>query len=189
MLQQNDKKEGPVTAVIRRCVKRGREEEFENWLKGVGNDALNFPGHLGSNIIRPSRKSRPEYIIIFRFDTYDNLMSWETSEIRRSWVEKVQPLVTGETKIQHVTGLEYWFTLPDQPESLPPPRLKMAFVTWLALFPLVLAIPPLLVLVLSDLYEVFRIMIIAAVMVLLMTYAVMPVMTRLFASWLYVRKS
>jgi antibiotic biosynthesis monooxygenase (ABM) superfamily enzyme len=177
--------EGPFTTVVRRTVRKGKEEAFEDWLKGIMSDALAFQGHLGTGIIRPSRKSRSEYIIVFRFDTYEHLMAWETSDMRRSWVERVQPLITGETSVQRMTGLEYWFTVPDHPESAPPRRIKMAFVTWLALFPLVMIVPPLLSEILGPIPGWAQIMVIAAVMVLLMTYAIMPQMTRLFSRWLY----
>lgn len=177
--------EGPFTTVVRRTVKAGKEEAFEEWLKGIMNDALTFQGHLGTGIIRPSRKSRPEYIIVFRFDTYEHLLAWETSEVRRGWVQRVLPLITGETSVQRMTGLEYWFTVPDHPESVPPSRIKMAFVTWLALFPLVMLVPPVLYELLGAVPGWAQIMVIAAVMVLLMTYVVMPQMTRLFSRWLY----
>ncbi|MBN1447140.1 MAG: antibiotic biosynthesis monooxygenase [Bacteroidetes bacterium] len=177
--------EGPFTTVVRRTVRRGKEEAFEQWLKGIMKDAMTFEGHLGVGLIRPSRKSHPEYIIVFRFDTYEHLMAWETSAVRRTWVERVQPLITGETYVQRHTGLEYWFTVPDHPGSAPPPRIKMAFVTWLALFPLVIVLPPLLQHFLAFLPGWGQIMIIAAVMVLVMTYIVMPQMTRLFSRWLY----
>jgi uncharacterized protein len=177
--------EGPITGVVRRTVKPGKEAEFELWLKGIIGDALRFPGHLGADVIRPASKSRPEYIIIFRFDTYDHLLQWETSEIRHRWVQRVQDLIIGETHIHHLSGLEYWFTAQDMPEYDAPPRIKMAFVTWLALFPLVLVLQPLFMELLDFLPVWTRIMIIAAVMVLLMTYLVMPLMTRLFTFWLY----
>ena len=166
-------------------VKRGKVDEFEQWVKDVGNEVIRFEGHLGTNILRPSSSERPEYIIIFRFDTYENLMRWEDSDVRRYWIEKVQPLITRETRAHHLTGLEYWFTLPEQPGKKAPARHKMAIVTWLALFPLVIVVPPLLLLLIGPWPSVVQIMIIAAVMVLLMTYIVMPVMTRLFARWLY----
>jgi uncharacterized protein len=177
--------DGPVTAVIRRTVKPGKEAEFELWLKGVGGDALQFPGHLGTNIIRPTSRSRPEYIIIFRFDTYKHLEDWETSEIRHRWVQRVQDLIIGETHIHRLSGLEYWFSMQDLPEYDTPPRIKMAVVTWLALFPVVLVVQPVFIWLLDFLPSWTQVMIIAAVMVALMTYVVMPVMTRIFKPWLF----
>lgn len=180
-----DKSEGPFTTVVRRRVKPGKEAAFEEWLKGVTRDAVTFPGHLGVGVIRPSSKSRPEFIIVFRFDTYENLIAWETSDIRRSWVERVQPLITGETSVQRLTGLEYWFTVPGHPGSVAPPRWKMATVTWLALAPIVMIVQPLLLPLLKPLPTWMQITIMAGVMVLTMTYAVMPLMTKLFSFWLF----
>lgn len=177
--------DGPVTAVIRRTVKPGKEAEFELWLKGIGGDALQFPGHMGTNIIRPTSASRPEYVIIFRFDSYQHLEDWETSEIRHRWVQRVQDLIIGETHIHRLSGLEYWFTVQDLPEYDAPPRIKMAVVTWLALFPVVLVVQPLMLWLLDFLPSWTQVMIIAAVMVGLMTYAVMPVMTKIFKPWLF----
>ncbi|MBE0643114.1 MAG: antibiotic biosynthesis monooxygenase [Bacteroidetes bacterium] len=182
-----EKTEGPFTTVVRRTIKTGKEQAFEEWLSGIMNDAMRFEGHLGVGIIRPSSKARLEYLIVFRFDTYEHLIAWETSEVRRNWVQRVQPLITGETSVQRMTGLEYWFTVPEHPGSVPPPRHKMAFVTWLALFPLVLVIPPLILRFLGAIPSWGQVMIVAAVMVLLMTYVVMPQMTRLFSGWLYRR--
>ncbi len=182
-----EKTEGPFTTVVRRTIKAGKEQAFEEWLNGIMNDAMKFDGHLGVGIIRPSSKLRLEYLIVFRFDTYEHLIAWETSEVRRTWVQRVQPLITGETSVQRMTGLEYWFTVPDHPGSAPPPRYKMAFVTWLALFPLVLIVPPLLLRFLGAVPSWGQVMVVAAVMVLLMTYVVMPQMTRLFSRWLYRR--
>lgn len=177
--------EGPVTGVIRRTVRHGKEGEFEEWLKGVVGDAARFPGNLGTNIMRPASKARPEYIIIFRFDTYQHLQDWETSEVRHRWVERVQPLISGETQIHHLTGLEYWFTVPDHQEGHPPPRYKMALVTWLALAPVVMLVQPLLLPRLDALPPWLRTVIMAGVMVLVMTWLVMPVMTRVFKFWLF----
>lgn len=180
-----DRSEGPFTTVVRRRVKPGKEAAFEEWLKGVTRDAVTFPGHLGVGVIRPSSKARPEFIIVFRFDTYENLIAWETSDIRRGWVERVQPLITGETSVQRLTGLEYWFTVPGHPGSAAPPRWKMATVTWLALAPIVMVVQPLLLPLLTPFPTWIQITIMAAVMVLTMTYAVMPLMTKLFSFWLF----
>ncbi|HLN34007.1 MAG: hypothetical protein WCB31_13600 [Nitrososphaeraceae archaeon] len=48
-------------------------------------------GSMGIDIIRPtsnaSIKSKSEYMIIFRFNTYDNLAKWEKL-IRNEWLQK-----------------------------------------------------------------------------------------------------
>jgi uncharacterized protein len=73
----------PVTLTVSRRVKRGREAEYETWLKGINQAAASFPGFCGVNVIRPSSNGQGEYVSIFRFDSHINLKAWEESEIRR----------------------------------------------------------------------------------------------------------
>ncbi len=174
----------PVTAVASRRVKPGREQEFEEWVSGILAAANKFPGYLGSEVLRPSDPEDDEYRVIFRFDHESNLHAWENSEERQRWLEKVRPLLH-EEKVDVLTGLETWFTLPSKPGEPAPPRYKMAIVTWLAVFPMVAVIFSLFGPWLDLLPMLLRTMVFTVVMVTLMTYVIMPRMTRLFSFWLY----
>ena len=197
-----DQEDGPITVIVTRVAKRGRIKEFEDWMDGIVHESLKFEGHLGVNIIRPVEHSRPEYVIVFRFNTLENLLKWEKSQERKDWLEKSKNVVEGEDKVQKFTGLEFWFTprSPDRAkneanntqDSIPkvnvPPRYKMVMVTVSILFVLLhTLIPPIrqltesLPLLLSDLLGV-------TITVLLMTYFIMPSVTRLLKGWLYKRK-
>jgi uncharacterized protein len=129
----------PVTAVASRRVKPGREREFEQWVPGILAAAKEFPGYLGSEVLRPSDPEDDEYRIVFRFDHASNLHAWEDSEERRRLLREAEPLIHKE-KVHFLTGLETWFTLPSKAGEPSPPRYKMALVTWLAVFPLITAI-------------------------------------------------
>jgi uncharacterized protein len=176
----------PVTAVASRRVKPGREREFEEWVSGIFAAANKFPGYLGSEVLRPSDDPEDdEYRIVFRFDHASNLHAWENSEERRHWLRKSRPLLHEEEKVHVLTGLETWFTLPSKPAEPPPPRYKMAIVTWVAVFPVVAVIFSLFGHWLNLLPTLVRTLVFTAVMVTLMTYVIMPRMTRLFSFWLY----
>ena len=176
----------PVTAVVSRRVKSGREQEFEEWVSGILAAANAFPGYLGSEVLRPSdHDDDDEYRIISRFDHASNLHAWETSEERRHWLHQSRPLLHEEEKVHVLTGLETWFTLPSKPGDSPPPRYKMAIVTWLAVFPVVAIIFSVFGQWLSLLPTLLRTLVFTVVMVTLMTYVIMPRMTRLFSFWLY----
>ena len=175
----------PVTAVASRRVKRGREQEFEEWLSGILAAASEAPGYLGSEVLRPSDSEEDnEYRVVFRFDHASNLHAWEHSEERQRWLRKAEPL-QDEEKVHVLTGLETWFTLPSKAGEPSPPRYKMAVVTWLGVFPIVTIIFSLFGHWLSLLPTLERTLVFTAVMVTLMTYVIMPRMTRLFSFWLY----
>ena len=175
----------PVTAVASRRVKPGREGEFEEWVSGIMAAANRFPGYMGSDVFRPSDPDDDEYRIVFRFDHESSMRAWETSEERRRWLEESRPLLQEDEKVRVLTGLETWFTLPSKPAEAPPPRYKMAVVTWLAVFPLITTIFLALGPVLNQLPTLLRSLVLTVIMVSLMTYIVMPRMTRLFSFWLY----
>jgi uncharacterized protein len=64
----------------------------------------------------------------------------------------------------------------------------MAIITWLAVFPLATVLFMLLNPLLAGTSVVLRTLVFTMVMVSLMTYVVMPHMTRLFSFWLYPKK-
>ncbi|HEY9646668.1 MAG TPA: antibiotic biosynthesis monooxygenase [Chroococcidiopsis sp.] len=174
-----------VTVVISRRVKPGCEEQFEAFLLGVTAACSQFPGYLGSSIFRPASADDPEYRVIFKFDQLSHLRRWETSAERQTWFAQAEALTECPPTIQVLTGLETWFTLPGKAAIVPPPRYKMALVTWLAVFPLITLISAVLQNQLLPLPLVLRVMVVTAIAVPTMTYGLMPQMTRLFAQWLY----
>jgi antibiotic biosynthesis monooxygenase (ABM) superfamily enzyme len=122
------------------------------------------------------------------FDSAEHLRAWLDSDEHAAWLERAEPHVIGPMRTSLVTGLETWFTLPGQPAAPPPPPTppyKMALVTSAAIFPLITAI----VVTTGPLLEgpplAARLAITTAFAVPLMTWVVMPRMTRLLRGWLY----
>ena len=94
-------------------------------------------------------------------------------------------VVEEETEMQQVTGLEFWFNLPGVPVNMVPSPHKMALVLMVVVFMLVLAMNLIFGSVLSDLHMIVRIALVVIVQVMLMTYVIMPQVTRLMHPWLY----
>src|SRR3712207_7785931 len=69
----------PVTGVASRKVEPGREGEFEEWVSGILGAVQDFPGYLGSDVLRPKSAEEGEYRILYRFDHTSNLERWEES--------------------------------------------------------------------------------------------------------------
>jgi antibiotic biosynthesis monooxygenase (ABM) superfamily enzyme len=174
-----------VTVVTSRRIKPGCEAAFEEWLEGIGKEAAKFPGVLGRKIIRPADHEHPEYVIVFKFDHYSNLKRWVDSPVRAEWLERVKPLCLDEYREQILTGLETWFTLPAKPGMMPPPPWKMAVVTLGVVWPLGLGISGALAKPLGPLPLPARSFVVSAIMICLMTWVVMPRVTRLFRRWLF----
>ncbi len=175
---------GPVTVAVTQHIAAGKEHEFEFWLQGVGRAAVQFPGHQGLTVLSPTGAGRT-YTYIFRFDNFAHLQAWERSAEKDRWVAQLHNLVEAPARKQIVTGLEYWFRLPGKATVKLPPRYKMAIVTVLAIYPLTTLLGWL---VSPGSLEVSRLakgLVVTVLAVGLMTYVIMPRMTRLFARWLF----
>jgi antibiotic biosynthesis monooxygenase (ABM) superfamily enzyme len=181
MAQQPD---SLVTFVVTRMVKHGREAEYEAWIRGICMAVLPFAGFLGADVIRSGEQNHRTYEVIFRFDTHAHLMDWEDSDVRQEWLKQLSPLTEGETKVQRLTGLEYWFVTPDATGKMPS-RHRQAFLSWLVIFPLQAAIFTLLAPLVNPLPVLMRTMIVSGIVIPLMTYLVMPRLTKWLARWLF----
>jgi uncharacterized protein len=177
--------EGPVTTTVTRRVKPGHEAAYEAFLAGISGAARAFPGYLGVEVFRPTPGGGGEYRIVYRFDSLAHLHAWLDSAEHAAWLERAEPHVAGPMRTQVLTGLEGWFTLPSQPGARPPPPYKMALVTWVTIFPLITLVVVATAPLLGSLPLVGRLAVTTGVTVPLMTWMVMPRMTRLLRRWLY----
>jgi uncharacterized protein len=144
-----------------------------------------YPGHLGAQVFRPESASAGEYRIVYRFDTAEHLRAWLDSDEHAAWLERAEPHVIGPIHRQVLTGLETWFTVPGRQGTRPPPPYKMAVLTWITIFPLITLVVVVLGPLLDGLPLVARLAITTAVTVPIMTWLVMPRVTRLLRGWLY----
>jgi len=174
----------PATSVITRVVKPSAEKAFEEWLHGISQESARFPGHLSATIFRPPPGGR-EYTIVLQFDSEENLRRWLRSGRRREWIERVGALEEVPEQRRDLTGIERWFTLPGRPQAAPPPRYKMALLVALAAYPTVLALHVILYPIIGRVPYVVGALISSVCLVLLLTYVVMPKVTRVFHDWLY----
>jgi uncharacterized protein len=178
--------EGPVTTSVTRRVKPGHEAAYEAFLAGISGAARAFPGYLGVEIFRPTPGGQGgEYRTVYRFDSAAHLHAWRDSPEHAAWLARAEPHVAGPMRTQVLTGLEGWFTLPSQPGAPPPPPYKMALVTWVTIFPLITLVVVATAPLLGRLPLVARLAVTTGVTVPLMTWVVMPRMTRLLGRWLY----
>jgi uncharacterized protein len=174
----------PVTVLYSRRVRPGREADFETWAHGIVAAARQFPGHLGASVL--GAPGSREYHILFSFADRRSLRAWLESAERQRWLARLGDLLEADRGLQQLTGLETWFKLPGSnvPTMKPPPRWKMWLVSLVAVYPLVLAFQALLVPRMTRLPLPLRALLFPLVLLTLMTFVVMPMVTRLLRRWL-----
>jgi hypothetical protein len=177
--------EGPVTVTVARRVAPGREHDFEDWYDGVIRAAARHPGFLGSGVLRPHTTGQ-DWHVVYRFADAESLHRWEASDERAHWLRKADELIEEETGRQRVSGLETWFAMPGRTAPAPP-RWKMFLVTLAAILPLILLMSTLVLPLMDGWPLIARTVVFSGTLTGLMTWVVMPRMTRLFRRFLYGR--
>lgn len=181
---------GPVTVSITRHVLPEHVDQMVAWVRAGSSLAERFPGFLGTGWVRPGVDSE-QWHMLYRFDGAASLARWEASGQRAWWLESAQGLV-GESRKERRTGIEGWFDTPQRrdvedlrPAPTSPPRWKQAVMIWTAFFPLSLVIGLLLSRFAPALPIVPRVLVTTLVMTPVMTYLVLPQLTRRLARWLH----
>ena len=178
----------PVAVLALRTVKPGFEEKFEGALHDFISRSLQTEGQLGVSVMRPVQGSGlREYGILRRFSDSESRDRFYESPIFKQWEITVASLTEGEPKHQHLSGLETWFVLPGQRAVIPPPRWKMAVVTVVGVWPASMLVPWLLNPLIGKLPTPLQALLVAAGIVILLTWAIMPFLVRILNPWLQIR--
>ena len=173
------------TVVVSHFIKEGKEQAFEEALKLVIQKAMGYEGYEGIQIIRPNAKANNEYILLIRFDSEKNYQTWAESAPRNEWFNELKDYIYKESEIRYEEGLEFWFSLPELTGTKPPTKWKMAILTWMVIYPSVLLLSTVAGIYLGFLPLAIRMLLVSMTLVSLMTYLIMPKITKAFAFWIF----
>jgi uncharacterized protein len=170
-----------IHVAITRQVKPGCEAAFETAILEFFADSLKHPGILGAQLLRPLPGSTDRtYGILRSFASEADRDRFYRSPAFAAWEEAVAPLVEGGYSLRPLHGLEAFFR-----GEGPPPRWKMALVTWLGVWPSVYLVARLTG---RGLLRGWPGWLASGantlVVVLLLAWVVMPLLTRAFRPWL-----
>ena len=135
------------------------------------------------DVIRPGDSSNPEYTTLVKFDNCENLKQWNESEILDEWLEKLPDLLIGSSYAQKAEGLELWFDRPNSP--IEPPYWKRVVIGVVCVYPLVILLNWALAPVTSHFHDKISLLLNVTVLSGLLTFPVMPWVTRQLRFWLY----
>jgi len=177
----------PVTVAITRRADPAHSTEMHAWVQAGMSMAQQFDGYLGGGWVRTGPGSG-EWHMLYRFASPVSLAAWEGSPQRQWWLHTAEGLVE-HTRTERRTGIEGWFDPPVERELVEhtasaPPRWKQAVTIWSVFFPLNLLATVTLGKLIVDLPVVLRVMITTLVLTPIMTYFLLPWVTRRLDGWL-----
>ena len=174
--------DGPITVLVARRVRPGKEVEFEDWASEMTRAASAFDGFLGAGLLRPGHVGELWHVV-YRFASADDLARWQQSRARSDLLAHGDQVMSTSHE-RRMTGLETWFEVPGRTAPAPP-RWKMFVVTSIVIFVLQLMLNLVLHRVALSHELVPRVALISFCVTALMTWVVQPRLARLLEGWLY----
>src|SRR5882757_2476022 len=172
----------PIHVAITRRIKPGREQEFRTALREFFARSLAESGVYGAAmLVPPPGSASNEYGIIRSFASIADRDAFYASPLYREWKKRVTPLSNGEPDARELHGLEVFFRQDSRPL---PPTWKMAIATYLGVVPTIMTLAKTLGPLSHSWNFVLYNLVFNACVVVLLTWVVMPLITRALHRWL-----
>ena len=106
-----------ATVIIGQRLRLGCDEEYLAWQHDLNNTASRYPGFIAAEVSPPSAV-RPDWTVVYRFDTVANLRAWLNSATRQDRLTQGRQYLDGPPTQQVISG-----------SAKPPDQLVTAVVT------------------------------------------------------------
>lgn len=168
-----------IHVAITRKILPGKEQEFKESLRNFLGQSFVHDGVHGAAIISSFPGADNNEIGILRtFKDEKERDDFYNSEQFQAW-ESYASTLTEPAVYRQLTGLEAWFR-----SATPPPRWKMAIATLCGVIPTSLFLYYTTGWLLKDLPGPFRLLVSAMLMVGILTWVIMPFVTKILKRWL-----
>ncbi|MDX2256186.1 MAG: antibiotic biosynthesis monooxygenase [Pseudanabaenaceae cyanobacterium bins.39] len=183
----SDPAKATITMVISEVVAPHQISEYEAWTKEINQAAQQFAGFIGVDIIRPRDEQHPEYVVIVKFDSYEHYWNWLNSAEYKYWMQQARKFISRRSHQYQPSGLELWFTLPRQYQKqvTAPAYYKQVIIGVLSVYLLILLSNLVISPWLTWLPDLLALLISVTFVSALISYPVMPYLTKVLGFWLY----
>jgi antibiotic biosynthesis monooxygenase (ABM) superfamily enzyme len=173
-----------VTVVVSHPVGPDDEEEFLAWQQRVTDAERTFPGFQGAELFRPVPGVQPAWTALYRYDSDEHADAWLESDVRRRLLGEGRRFQDFELR-RISSPFGSWFAQPGEDEAgASPANWKTALSVLIGLYPTVV----LLTLAISEIWSsasLWQSLLLGNILsVSLLTWVVMPVVTRALRFWL-----
>ncbi len=171
----------PIHVAITRRVLPGREAEFHEGLREFFQTSFDHGSVMGASMLTPAPGSESrEYGILRTFTNEADRDAFYQTPMFKAWDQRARSLTEGEPEYRQLNGLEAWFRSPN-----PPPRWKMAVATLIGVFPTSLFLGATVGPLTRGWPFPTGTLVFSVLMVALLTWVVMPQVTRILHHWLH----
>jgi uncharacterized protein len=173
-----------VTIVVSHAINPANEEAFLAWQQRMTDAERMFPGFLGAELFRPVPGVQREWTALYRYDSDEHVDAWLESAERQRLLDEGTRFQDFELR-RISSPFGSWFAPPGGGQGGPgPAQWKTALSVLVGLYPTVV----LLSLAISEIWsgaQLWEALLVGNILsVSLLTWVVMPIVTRALGFWL-----
>src|SRR5262245_14542253 len=172
-----------LTVVVARRIRAGHEDEYERTMRDFVAWSLTQPGHEGLHVLRPPHGER-NYTVVSNFRDAAARRAYTGSSEYASWMARFAPLTEGDPRIRELTAPEGFVSMPGSALRRPP-HWNLAVATFLGVPPTSVSLGEVLGPRIAPWPLLARATAFSAAMVTMLTWMVMPLVTRALHGWLF----
>lgn len=174
----------PATAVISSRIRSGAEPAFRDLHEEIVTSMRRAPGFQQAHLFEPVDDVQPDFVVAYTFDDRAHLDEWLGSATRERFTARVEALLAEQRHLSVLGGFAGWFPHPAGGAEVTAKRWKQTIAVVIGLFPITLAITLLRERFAPSLPLVPGLLAGNVIGSALMSYVVMPPLTRLLGHWL-----
>ena len=88
------------TVVIVQRVRPGLEDDYLRWQAEINEQCRTFPGCEDIDVVAPVAGVQDDFVVVFRFDTFEHLDAWLRSDVRQRMLARGRSLFAGDARQQ-----------------------------------------------------------------------------------------
>ncbi|WP_333836040.1 hypothetical protein [Novosphingobium sp.] len=152
----------------------------------MGEAADTTGGAIGVDVVSHGRiGDSDQWLVTVRFEPEETLEQWRAPQAAAVWRARLENLALEKPRLKIRNGVEVWFSSSAARYANSPPGHKLAILSIVGLYPTVLVLNTLLVPLARGLPERLIAFVSVCILSALITWPIMPLLTRLFHGWLY----
>ena len=169
--------------MISRSIKPGYEKDYDDWLRRFLEFVRKALGYLGTTVVLPGGTNSNIRYILRRFTDKASMDIWDNSPDVQRLLQEANRYSTRTLRNSHRS--RNMVHAPNLKPVMPPPRWKMAIVVFVAAYTTSMLSRSLLGFLLSDWPLITSTLMYSTILVISLTYLLLPIFSLIFKRWLY----
>lgn len=174
----------PITLAVTDHVPLAEKSHYEALVDDLHQLFEAQDGFLSVDTVRHNRPHQVEYTILSRWSDKASSTQWRQDGVIREKLIQIEAITGGTAQIVEAAGLGLWVDHAQGSKPNLPPVWKRVVMSVVAVYPMLMLLMALSAPIIGELPQPIQVLIIVIVLSALLTWPIMPWLSKVLHSWL-----